>query len=249
MNSGKGIVIVFLYLFTLPKLDAQKQEASFQGGISLGPAFPMGKFSSTISDSGNISSSSARAGLAIQINMCYFFRHSDWGISFVAGWQENSINPGPTEQMMRRAFPNIDHINIQADAWNLWKFLAGPEWKIPASANSKIRFECGIGAGILKTSIPGISMSFYNDAQTFHGYEKIQPVSLPAAFCYQVHAGILYGVSPKLFLTGDLNFSHAAPERKYSFYLDPPVNSMPVKFEETYPISSMNLLLGVAYKF
>lgn len=246
-SCWKALIVPCL-LLTHSGLYSQTSEPLFRAGISVGPAFPIGKFGSTSTDSGSVGNGASKIGLAVQISLSYPIRHSQFAIILIAGWQENAINLGPAEKSLIQAFPNSTHIDMQSGVRNIWKFLAGPEWNIPVSADGRIRFRSALAAGILKTSLPWSSVAIDYGGMGFQ-YGKIESFSLPAVFCYQIQSEIGYRLNARMELTGDINFSHATPKHQYDFYLDPPVNSMPVHYSASYPISSLNVLFGIAYKF
>jgi hypothetical protein len=246
LKFGKWTTLISIFLLlAIPRLYSQNQDPSIEAGISIGPSFPMGKFSSTATDSNSIHSA-ANPGLAIQLSFSFPFKHSHFGLGFITSWQQNSVNTSHFEQNFQTRFPNSDRINVQIDYWHIWRFLAGPVWNIPVLKNGKTRFACGIEAGLLKTSIPTSSVEIYYSG-ILQTYMRVDSRDLPVAFCYQVHAGIDYSLSRTLSLTGVVNFSHADPAYTYTYYLDPPVDSYAVYSKRIYSISSLNILLGIAY--
>ena len=140
-------------------------------------------------------------------------------------------------------------VAVKSDNWHIWKILAGPTFQIPLSKNGKTTFECDALGGILKTSIPAYEtgVNIFNPPMNF--FVSIGKTPLPTTFCYQADAGIKYSFTKFWSISGNLGFTHAKPVHSYTIYLDPPYFQEPVHDSQSYPISTINLLVGVGYSF
>jgi hypothetical protein len=83
------------------------------------------------------------------------------------------------------------------------------------------------------------------------GFEQVSGIPLPWSFCYQLEAGIGWQITAKIFISTSLGYFHSSPNRKYtaySFTTFPPTGSGK-SYDTHYPISSLNILAGVGYRF
>jgi len=244
----KKDLIRFFIFFVLatPKLYSQNSDQQFKVAIDGGFSFPVGKFGSSDYDPGTLPSA-AKPGPAADFTFGYRFKNSHFGLKIIAGWQQNNVNNTAVARSMFDFYPNGSQIGAKSDNWHIWKWLAGPTIETPLSANGKMSLEFDAVAGVLKTKIPGYRyVVFYPDHNTVEVGSRA-PISLPVSFCYQVSASFNYRITRSLFIRGDLSFMHSSPVHAYIFYLDPPNYNMPVNIRETYPINSINFLLGIGY--
>jgi hypothetical protein len=242
------IHFIVFFLLATPKLHSQKIDQQFKATFVFGPSFPVGNFGRSIPDSGAIQSA-AKPGPAVALSFSYRFKHSHFGVEVMVGWQQNNVNDTVLAQSMSGFYPPGSQIIVKSDNWHIWKFLAGPVIEIPLTPNGKTSLEFGVVAGILKTTIPGYEFRVIYAGMNRVDFASRGPISLPVVFCYQVNAGLNYRITRNLLLNGNISFMHAAPVHAYTYYLDPPYFTMPVHASQTYPISSLNVLVGIAYMF
>ncbi len=167
----------------------------------------------------------------------------------MGSWQQNNVNDLAIARSLAGNMPSGSEIVVKTDNWHIWKLLAGPTFEIPFKQKGKTSIEFGVLGGILKTTIPGFESGEFYDNPPMAFIEGIGKIPLPTTFCYQANAGINYQITRILFVTGNLSFMHAVPVHSFTYYLDPPYFTMPVHVNQTYPISSLNLLVGIAYTF
>jgi hypothetical protein len=242
------LLFILCFLLSICKIYSQNTDLPFKAAISVGPSFPVGKFSKIATDT-NSSSSDSKPGPLVSISFSYKFRHSFFGVSILGGWQQKNVDDLAFAKFLAAVMPAGSEIAVKSDNWHIWKILAGPTFEIPLIKNGKTSFEGGVFGGLLKTSIPGFEIgTTYGNPPTV-SFESVSKIPLAAAFCYQIDAGVIYRITPSLSLTGNLGFMHAKPVHSYTIYLDPPYYQMPVYLNESYPISTINLLVGVAYLF
>jgi hypothetical protein len=242
--------VLFILCFSLSicRTYSQNTDLPFKAAISVGPSFPVGKFSSTVPDSSSFPSA-AKPGPLITVSFSYKFRHSLFGVRILGGWQQNNVNDLAIARHLADGMPVGSEIGVKTDNWHIWKILAGPTFEVPFTKNRKTSFECSVLGGVLKTTIPGYEIgATYGNPPTAI-FESVSKIPLPASFCYQIDAGINYRITPSLLLTGNLGFMHATPVHSFTEYLDPPYYQMPFHVSQPYPVSTINLLVGIAYLF
>jgi len=244
-------------LLIIPKLYSQNQDQQFKATLVAGASFPVGNFGGVGNfdvfpqDSG-ATQSAAKPGPSVAFSVSYRFKKSVFGLEILAGWQQNNVNNTALEQSMKGGLPAGSQVRVKSDNWHIWKFLAGPTMELPLNQNGKTNLDLGILAGVLKTNIPGYKYGIISPDQQVMEFASWAPVSIPPAFCYQINAGINYRINHSLYLNGMLGFMHANPVHNYTFYHfypDPPYVSTPVNVSQSYPISTLNLMLGISYKF
>jgi hypothetical protein len=242
------IPFILCFLLSICKIYSQNTDLPFKAAISVGPSFPVGEFSKIATDTNSFSSDS-KPGPLVSASFSYKFRHSFFGVSILGGWQQKNVDNSAFARFLASVMPAGSEIGVKSDNWHIWKILAGPTFEIPLVKNGKASFECAVLGGLLKTSIPGyeIGTTYGNPPTTT--FESVSKIPLAATFCYQVDAGMNYRITPSLLLTANLGFMHAKPMHSFTIYLDPPYYQMPVYLNESYPISTINLLVGVAYLF
>lgn len=243
----KKYLIGFYIFFILaaPKLYSQNADRQFKVTIDGGLSFPVGKFGSSAFNTEK-SQNAAKPGPAATFALAYRFKNSHFGLKIMAGWQQNSVNNTAIAKSMHDFYPDGSQISANSDKWHIWKWMAGPTIETPLSANGKVSLEFNAVAGIVKTKIPRFEYIVVYPYQNTVEFEGRAPVSLAASFCYQVSASLNYRITRSVFLNGDLSFMHSAPSHIYTYYLGPNF-PQPVIIGQTYPISSVNLLVGVGY--
>jgi hypothetical protein len=243
------ILFLLYFLFSIGKIYSQNTDLPFKAAITAGASFPIGNFSKTAPDSGK-AHGAAEPGPLITASFSYRFRHSQFGVEIMGGWQQNDINNLAIARDMASQSSQVIATSVKDDNWHIWKVLAGPTFELSCPKNKKLSFEADILGGIMKTTVPGgeMGVSIANPPTVFVvGYA---PTPLSATFCYQIDAGINYHIRGDFLLTGNLGFTHASPVHTFFEYTDPPYFTLPpVQIKQTYPISTINLLLGVAYIF
>ena len=246
----KRMPILFILCLSLSicKTYSQNTDLPFKAAISVGPSFPVGKFSNTVPDSSTFPSA-AKPGPSVTVSFSYGFRHSHFGIEILGGWQQNNVNDFAIARHLAAGMPAGSEIGVKTDNWHIWKILAGPTFEFPFTKNGKLSFECGVLGGVLKTTIPGYEIGASYSNPPIVSLQSVYKIPLPTTFCYQIDAGVTYRIAPDLLLTGNLCFMHATPTHSFTEYHDPPYFQMPFHVSVPYPVSTINLLVGVAYLF
>jgi len=242
----KNIIGFFIFfILATPKLYSQNSDRQFKVTIDGGLSFPVGKFGSSAFNPAT-SQNAAKPGPAAAFTLAYRLKNSHFGLKIIAGWQQNNVNNTAIARSMFDFYPSGSQIGAKSDNWHIWKWMAGPTIETPLSTNGKVSLEFNAVAGILKTKIPGYKYTVIYPDQNTVEFEARAPISLAASFCYQVSACLNYRITRSLFLNGDLSFMHSAPVHVFTYYLGPNY-PMPVIISQTYPISSVNLLVGIGY--
>ena len=244
----KNFIYCTIYLLLIiPKLYSQSPDQQFKVTLVVGASFPVGNFGRVPQNSG-ATQGAAKTGPSVDFSLSYHLKKSLFGIEILAGWQQNNVDNAALEQSLKDFLPVGSQVMVKSDNWHIWKFLAGPTIELPLKLNGKTSLDLGILAGVFKTTIPGYQYGAISPDQSYGEFVSWAPVSIPLAFCYQLNAGINYRINYSLYLYGMLSFMHANAVHNFTFYLDPPYFTMPVKTSQSYPISSLNLMLGISYK-
>lgn len=238
-------VLIFFALIVSSNAIGQRSDSSFTFTLAVGPSIPLGSFGDKSIDSA-AGNGWADIGFAIQGTLHYQFKKSPFGLGLVFGWQENQRNSATLKEIFNSSIPSGGHISANAGSWSVLKLLAGPTFQIPISRDKKIIFTAGLSAGVLKTSIPGWSFSAYSSSSLAESAVS-SAIPLPAAFCYQVNAGLEYRIGKTILLSGSFNFSQASPTWNYTFYGFPP-SPTGIQIHQAYHVSTLNILFGVTFE-
>jgi hypothetical protein len=244
----KLILLTGCVILLLNSAYSQNTELPFKAAIAIGPSFPVGKFNETTIDSSTINNA-VNPGPSIIVSFSYHFKQSFFGVEILGGIQGNTVNVGAIARKMAEGLPDGSEVAVKSDNWHIWKVLGGPTFEIPFSKDKKTSFVCDLLGGILKTGIPGYEYgsTFSNPPMSF--FAEVSKIPLPTSFCYQADAGIKHSFTKFWSISGNLGFTHASPVYSYTLYLDPPYFQEPVHMNRIYPISTINLLVGVGYAF
>lgn len=239
---------------------AQKPASGFSAEVLLGPSIPVGKFADKSVNTLGASEASgwAKMGPALQVAFNYHIKPA-YGITLLFGGQENKQDASALNEMVKQYYPNGDRYTVSTKSWKSWKMLAGGFFRAPLSDAGKWYFQGKLLAGMLKTSVPAYSYSAYT---TING--SIMPLgsgshsgpTLPWSFCYQLDAGLGWQFSKKLSLLLDVSYFHAEPIWKYTLYVIipppitvPPPNGGGTPTQTKVPVSGLNIMAGMGFRF
>ena len=222
-------------------LNAQGVERPFTVGVMFGPAFTVGKSGSSDPDT-SIFHSYLKTGFNAAITLTYRFPNSNFGIYGIGSWQRNSVD---SKDFSKSSFPlNSDtaSVVVNSNPINTWKFLVGPDLKLPLGSNGKCSIEFSIAGGALMAIVPNFTINWYynNGAEINYYYGG----RLPLVFCYQVSSGFNYHFSQLLSLLINASYTHSAPGYNGSNY---EYNGVTHHYIYSYPVSSLNILAGISY--
>ena len=238
--------IALLICFSFYSSVSHAQASKFYAELSVGPSFPIGKFASK--DYMDSSAGFAKLGVAADLLFGYQLNNKI-SILFRLGGSQHAQDE---ESLEKRGGPGMSGSvakNIDAGKWNALKLMLGGRISSPVSSPGKLIFYSDISAGICKTAIPEYSGSVYTNNMLSGGfaYEKI---NLPWSFCYQIGAGLKYGLNGKIYLLGDLNYFDSAPVHHDVKNINFPNPAGPyVPFDTKYHLSTINVLLGAGIHF
>ncbi len=243
----KPIFLLFIVTLITVRIVAQSSASKFSAEVLVGGSFPVGKFGdkSVSQLYAKEFSGWAEPGPAVQLSLNYQLE-TLYGISVVFGAQENKEDANSLNNFFREYGGN-DTYSTNPEHWKIGKILAGGYLRIPVSSNNNVFLQPKLLAGILKTAIPGYSLAFYalsNGTLVPEGTEKLPSVSLPWAFCYQLGAGLAWDLTPRTFLSLDLNYFHSGPSSKNTAYATQSTGN-----GTKFPVAGINLMAGAGIRF
>jgi hypothetical protein len=245
------IALVFIFSLSLECSQAQQGVSKLSVEISTGLSLPVGKFGDkAINDTTTAESSGwAKPGPALQIALNYQIKKS-FGVSLLLGGQLNKQdNKSVAADQHRYLQGDSTLIVVSSKSWQIKKIMGGIYSPIPFSKS--LFFQPRILVGILKTSIPGFSYTTYslqNGGQMLSGRGQNLSLPLPWAFCFQLDADLHKQLSAKTYLTFGVSYSYAEPKWKYTIY-PTPIATSGTGHTTKYPISSINAMVGLDYRF
>lgn len=217
--------------------------------IGLGSAMPQGEFKSTENITG---SGYAFSGFAIEIDGTYF-PGSIFGISGMLGFGsfytdqdayidnlERSIISGGN--LPGFAWPPDEAIDYNAGFWNYINFLAGPELSV-----SFWRLQLGLkGMGGVSVLIsPKREIEYSGSVDNFSASTKGSDLSLS----YLYGGSMMYILRSGSALRLSVDYLNTRADYKYSFSAETPQNDYTEGATYTTAIESLQLLIGLTYKF
>lgn len=251
----QSIILIF---FILPRLYSQNRGLPFQVSAAFGPAFPVGNFGKAGIDS-LTKQSEAKTGPALIVSFAYQIKNSHFGFGITGAWQQNSVNGNALAKAMATSYPPGTQVFASSNSWHIWKLLAGPLMNFPLTHTGKLSFECGVAAGVLKTTLPGLIFNYANINNAVFTFSN--PKTRLSSFCYQANAGIDYRLTRVISLNGNIIFSHADPvDHLLHYSLNPAPSTLnlasgPLDVWSTnpekhiYPISTVTACIGISYEF
>jgi opacity protein-like surface antigen len=235
-----------------PKLYAQDRRYSLSAAF--GPSFPVGKFEQAGTDLPS-KQSAAEPGISATIGLNYQLNHSRFGLSLTAGWQQYRVDGEAIAKTVTRTSPD-EQVYASSYSWHIWKLLLGPSYQIPVGKDGKLNFQFGVSGGMMRTTLPGSGeqLTYTNSAASYFN----NPQTKLASFCYQANAGLDLRVTNSLSLTGNLLFFHADPSNMvYNstgptdiyLYTGPGPTGTVAKAKISYPISTIDFMVGISFRF
>ena len=121
----------FIFLHT-----TQAQISKWSVSVSIGPAFPLGKFGSkNINDS---TASFAKTGFSLNVLTEYkLSRHL--GLVLLVDGEENKVDNKAIGSQLEAASPNVTY-NVNMDKWKIGKIMAGGSYSTALDKKEKWHF-------------------------------------------------------------------------------------------------------------
>jgi hypothetical protein len=244
----KPIFLLFIVTLIAVQIIAQPSASKFSAEVLIGGSFPVGKFGdkSVSQLYANEFSGWAEPGPAVQLSLNYRLG-TLYGISLVFGGQENKEDANSLNDFYNGAVGGSDTYSTNPDQWKIGRILAGGYLRIPVSNSNNVFLQPKLLAGILKTGIPGYSLTIStmsNGMLVDEGTEKLPSVSLPWAFCYQLGAGLAWDLTPRTSLSLDMNYFHSEPSSKNTAYASQSLGN-----GTKFPVAGINLMAGAGIRF
>jgi len=241
-------LLLLLFIETTAQSTNHPFMVSFTGGLS----FPIGRFADNNVANLNTGSDmigAAKTGWNGNIQLGYQL-NTHFGIALTGGVSKYERDGN----MFVKYYENIygNKSTVDSKKWSVFKLLAGPTYT--AAVSKKVLFRSGLSAGIAKTAVPGYSYATYNPNGEILGAGAVSKAKMPAAFAYQVNAGLGYELGTVLLLFDMSYFDATATDKRIPFTGGPVVitiNPQPVtsQIKEKYKLSAFSATLGIGLRF
>ena len=207
-------------------------------GISVGPAFPFGKFGSSGSET---HAGFAKPGNHAELNFQYLLG-VDLGIVLKLFNEKNSFDAA--------SYPNAYSVaqgyRTEVNEWLINGFLAGAFYSISISKNRKMFYDGRLMVGFENASLPAITMSnkhaVNSDSAVVYSTDGANSIGFGVLF----GSGIKYNLSSKftLLLNAELSILNV-----YFRNIESTLNEMHFATEDFYQsMSRITLNAGIAYR-
>lgn len=228
---------------------AQQKTQQYVLSLSIGPSFPLGRFSAGPSwfpqgDSGN-----AVTGGAAHLLLEYRLKNKV-GISLLIGGTINGQNKDRLQGSLREELGQDAVINVYAKSWQAFEIMPGISYNIRLSSDGKLELQPMLSAGVCKTAVPAQSYAYHtNDLSGSNGSISVSKNNLPASFCYRFSAGLHYNISQNIFCLTNLSYFNSNPVATYGYSNDWTTPGNWVTARNHYSLSSIGVQVGVGARF
>lgn len=234
-------------------------------GVAFGIASPSGKFGNT--DIFDSTSAFATTGAAFNVDAVYQL-NKHIGVSIMFTGQQNIVDTKTMVNKIEKAVPGA-YFNIKSGDWNIGKIMGGINFSMPLGETEKVSVFVRLMAGMMKTSLPKITITEVYYSDSLGNAALVQSTSakkpLDWTFAWLAGAGIKYNLSKNYFLHASIDYSASSPKVPYypvgtrigatGFY---PISGSPyptmlpgASSSPTYkqPINSINMCAGIGIRF
>ncbi|MGN6291910.1 MAG: hypothetical protein ACTHMV_04130 [Chitinophagaceae bacterium] len=251
-HCQRFLITSILSLLLFKEATAQSNDHPFMISLTGGLSFPVGRFADN--NVANLNSGSSMIGAAKtgwNGNIQFDYQLSThFGIALTGGVSEYKRDGDMFVKYYESIYGNKS--TVDSKKWSVIKVLAGPTYI--AAVNKKLSFRSGLSAGIAKTAVPGYSFTTHNSAGETLSAGTASKAKMPAAFAYQVNAGLGYELSQTVLLLFDISYFDATATDKRIPLMGGPVvvspNPQPVssQIREKYKLSAFSATLGIGFR-
>jgi opacity protein-like surface antigen len=219
-----NIIILGLFSIVCNITNAQQKNIF---SVSFGFAAPVGgyaqKDSNSFVASGKFGDTLTGKGLAqtgINLSVSYQYDlNKHFGLMTQLRGQQNSVDANFIRSQLINDNTGTDEAIVKAQKWVSGSILAGAFYRMPlCSKTHKLEMQLKLMGGTLKTSIPERSYALFsqqNNLSSLQSAATISAQSLKWAFTYQAGAGLLYNLTKRIILHGDLDYANALLHSNY----------------------------------
>lgn len=247
-NCRNSLIISALSMLLFAEATAQSINHPFMVSLTGGPSFPLGRFADKdVTKTDKVGA--AETGWSGSLQFGYRL-NTHFGIALTAGISQYKQDEKPFKEYFENSYGYTTEVN--AKNWNVVKVLAGPTYT--AAISKKLLFQSGISAGIGKTGIPVFNYAVFDSdgnllVEGIHG-----KIKMPAAFAYQVNAGLGYQLSQTFLLLLDMSYFDATATHTYRYLSSGPTIPDPnvdlsTEVKDKYKLSAFSATLGIGFRF
>ena len=201
--------------------------------IFTGPSMPLGKFDNKNYSQFNNSNGIARTGIVFGAKYQYY-TDEHFGVSFETQYSLNKQDEKAIHDYLTKGAVGPVETKIQTGTWQILKLLAGINYNW-GSHKQKVNYHIGAAAGASKTALPHYYWAVYANPQTIYNSYEQTKTPLRWLFSYQANAGVNYQLQQNKYLLLNLSYFNADYKTSSS--------------NLTYNFSSLNLVVGIGFKF
>jgi len=249
-----------------------RNQSRWAVSVSVGAAFPVGKFAGK--DFADSTQSTAITGLALNLQLHYRLC-AHFGVGLLLTGQDDHVDTRSIEQQMEEA-SHADAVGASSGSWKIGKIMAGPTLSLPIGKDGKWTFTARLMAGMLRTTEPAITLAeewiIPSAGGLSGGSGVIESISyqgkksLSWAFSYLGGAGLAYRIDSRWSLRLDIDYAAASVKIPFSYYHREAANSGPPVITTgtgtpsiliagtppppySLPIASVNATAGLEFRF
>jgi hypothetical protein len=249
----KIFLLLLSFILCNTVMNAQAKEKNSLS-LSIGPAFAMSKFAST--DAVDPLAGLAKTGFAASLSWSKMLS-AYIGIAAQLQGQRNAVNTTTLKKYFEDA-TGYANWNFDKTGWSYGALMAGPESRMALDKADKLQFIARIMAGIIYAKSPG--MSGQSRSANTAGYVA-QDKKTATSFILNTMVGLNYSTSNNLFLSAAISYN-GTNKMTYKQVTTTVTTTQGTPASATYAIqqysntvdgkqsiSSVNLLLGIGFRF
>lgn len=227
----------------------QDSTRNFFASISIGPAFPIGRFSKdefTLNPAKNEPAGAARVGFAAKGSIGYHITPRLSLLLQLAYGQHKQSGKG-LNKLLLDSNVAATSAATRMESWKTASVMLGIQWRGKISGLTNCYPYFNLSGGINKSEQPGYEYTVYSNGNAFL-WGKTASKSLPIGFCYQVEAGLEQVLKANWFLQYRLSWYNGFSSQRYA-YVDNFPNGNLINSKFKYTIAALQLGVGLGYRF
>lgn len=199
----KRAILILTAIGCFNTINAQESKGYF--GLSFGPSFPVGHFSSA--DIYDNKAGFAEPGIVLDLSFARKFGESNFGITALLRGQRFTTNEEGIEASSAIVYPGVDW-QVTSDAWQIGGLMTGLFGSFPV--RDIATFEIKGMIGLMNAQLPPFTLNVTGENGNSAGYRRSE--ASETAFSYLLGIGFNFNLSEDLLLLTNLDYQGALYE-------------------------------------
>ena len=242
------LLLVGFQLRAQTPMPASGSPGPWSVGLSVGPAFPVGKFTGQTTTEYNAVGGFARPGLSAELSGRYRLSQS-FGAALVISGQENPVNTTAIAKYYQQLLQTSGNVEATSKNWKMVRILVGEDYTLPLKGHA-LSLQIRALGGVLKTHTPANSYFVGTSANGpyFAQGGSFSGLKLPWSFCYQGDAALLWNLQGPWSLIVRAGYSGARPTWKNTYTITTPGGPTTETYSTSFPLGTVYAHVGVEWQ-